>query len=198
MKFLEEENLLLRRNNDILLQELNKCKLEISKISYEKFSLFSELNEILDSFSKIDLEELNKFYLESLNQNSNISSIYSAMGIKYNILSASNTLGLHAVNHSFSYYNLGNSDSLKKKGNFDSKEKNNSLGQMFSEKYLLNIREKFHKFDDELNHYVSYDPERIHRKANNDLNKISNRKNVNYNSSRISSVCFDSENRTDI
>lgn len=195
--FLEEENFSLRKTNETLIQELNKCKLNLSKVSYEKFSLFSELNEVLESLSRVNLDELNKFYLESLSYNLNKNSIYSAMGIKYNILSASNTLGLFAFNHSLSLH-LGNNDNLKKKANLGYEEKKNYLGQLFSEKYLQNIREKFHKYDDELNNFVYNLPERIDKKDNNALNKNSNRKNVTYQNSKISSVCFDSETRTDL
>jgi len=197
LKLLEEENLSLRKNMEILLQELNKSKLELSKVSYEKFSLFSELNEILESLSKVDLDEMNKFYFNYLNHNLTKSSIFSAMGIKYNILSASNTLGIHALTDSYSF-NLGNNDNLKKKANIDSAEKNDYSGKLFSEKYLQNVREKYHKYDNELNNYVYYMPERLNRKGNNSFNNHINNKNVHSNSNKIRTVFFDSETWTDI
>lgn len=199
IKLLVEQNFSLRKINDNLIQELNKTRLELSKVSHEKFSLFSELNEIIESLLKIDLDELNKFYLDSLNINLSRSSIYSAMGIKYNILSASNALGLHAINHSFRL-NLGKNENFENKINSASDyEKDEYLGQLFSEKYLQNIRERFHEYDNELNNYVYQVPERNNRNIiNSQINKSFNKKNNTYNQNRISSLCFDSEARTDI
>lgn len=164
---LEAENFSMKKNTVILLQELNKCKSDLAKISFEKFSLYTELNELLESLNKVDINELNKFYLNNMDYNNTINSIYTAMGIKYNILSATNALGMFAVNHSFPLKD--EADFFSKIKNFsdtlEKTEKNDYLGKLFSEKYLENLREKYNKFDEELNNYVYQVPEKIQKKA---------------------------------
>ncbi len=186
IKYLEEENLQVKKSNEILLLELQNTKLELSKNSYEKLSLFSELNELLDSLSRIDLDELNEFYLSKItNVHNRKNSIYSAMGIKYNLLSVVNSLGLHAMNHSFPYNQTINDNddrnNLNKTQN-ENLDKTEYLGQFFCEKYLENIKENFHKYDDELNNYVYYHPDKINKSnIKNSNTVIKNIKNISQN-----------------
>lgn len=88
------------KENEISYEELEKLKLEIfektienNKLRTDKFIIMSELNEILTSLVRIDLDKLNDFYLNNISKN-NLSKYLmpSAKGIKYNILSCQNQM----------------------------------------------------------------------------------------------------------
>ncbi len=75
-------------NNDIIEKTI-----ENNKLRTDKYIIISELNEILTSLTRIDLNKLNEFYLKNISKN-NISKdlMPTAKGIKYNILSCQNNL----------------------------------------------------------------------------------------------------------
>lgn len=139
--YIENENLKLKKENLQLIQEFQEIKLELSKFSYEKFILFSELNELINTLSKVDLNLLNQFYINNINIEStnNKRDIYSSMGIKYNVLSSMNMMGISSLN-----YSQISSDF----------KKNHENQYLFSEKYIEITKNKIEKFEEELNDYV--------------------------------------------
>lgn len=82
---------------DEKLQKLNneiiEKTIENNKLRTDKFIIMSELNEILTSLTRIDLDKLNDFYLNNISKN-NLSKYLmpTAKGIKFNILSCQNNL----------------------------------------------------------------------------------------------------------
>jgi len=117
---LKNENLDLRKENEMLRVENLEKNLSISKLRSEKFILFNELNELTNSLKKVDLKHLNKFYK---NYTSNLkltkSFMPSSLGIKYNILSVQNQLSylMHTdlvSNKTFSEYVSKTNDTLAK------------------------------------------------------------------------------------
>lgn len=140
--FLENENLKLKKENLQFIQEFQERKLELSKYSYEKFILFSELNELINTLTKVDLNLLNQFYLNNINiESTNYKKdIYSSMGIKYNILSSMNMMGISSLN----YPQISS----------DFNKKNHENHNLFSEKYIEITKNKIEKFEEELNDYV--------------------------------------------
>jgi len=90
---LKNENLDLRKENEMLRVENLEKNLTISKLRSEKFILFNELNELTNSLKSVDLKLLNKFY-KNYTSNLKLSKSFmpSSLGIKYNILSVQNQL----------------------------------------------------------------------------------------------------------
>lgn len=155
----EDENLNLKKENLILIQELNNAYSEISKISYEKLILYTEINELLNSLKKIDLNLLNNFYLQNIDFDVKCSNklVYSAMGIKYNILSASASLGFNSVIDILATSNKtkngnANKEACRINQTLPSENKNNK--EIINEKSLSIIKEKISKYEEELNNYV--------------------------------------------
>jgi len=85
------------KNIDDKIQKLNNeiidKTIDNNKLRTDKFIIMSELNEILTSLTRIDLDKLNDFYLNNISMN-NLSRYLmpTAKGIKYNILSCQNNL----------------------------------------------------------------------------------------------------------
>lgn len=67
--------------------------LTISKLKSEKFLLYNELNELINSLKAVDIKLLNKFY-KNFASSTKLSKGYmpSSLGIKYNIMSVQNQL----------------------------------------------------------------------------------------------------------
>jgi hypothetical protein len=90
----------LKKENIEMCKELERIKiilmektLEINKLKSDKFILYNELNELVNSMKKVDLNKLNNFYKNNLNNN-NFTKLEmpSSKGIKYNILSSQSHL----------------------------------------------------------------------------------------------------------
>jgi hypothetical protein len=85
------------KNIDDKIQKLNneiiEKTIDNNKLRTDKFIIMSELNEILSSLTRIDLDKLNDFYLNNISMN-NLSRYLmpTAKGIKFNILSCQNNL----------------------------------------------------------------------------------------------------------
>lgn len=74
------------------VENLDK-NLTICKLKSEKFLLYNELNELINTLKSVDIKLLNKFYKNySINANLNKNYMPSSLGIKYNILSVQNQL----------------------------------------------------------------------------------------------------------
>lgn len=74
------------------VENLDK-NLTICKLKSEKFLLYNELNEIVNTLKLVDIKMLNKFYKNiCMNTKLNKNNMPSSLGIKYNILSVQNQL----------------------------------------------------------------------------------------------------------
>jgi hypothetical protein len=62
--------------------------LELNKVISEKFILFNELNELVMSLKRVDMEKLNSFYKKNTENSLLKFEMPIAKGIKFNILSA--------------------------------------------------------------------------------------------------------------
>jgi len=90
-----------RKENVEYKKELEKLKiklleqtLELNKVKTDKFILFNELNEVIQSIRRVDLDKLNSFVKTNSNaKNLNRIDMPSAKGLKYNVLSAQCQLG---------------------------------------------------------------------------------------------------------
>ncbi len=101
---LKNENTELRKELEMAKAQNTSKDIEINKLTTDRFILFTELNELVASLKRVDLNLLNDFYIKnapiSINKKrdprSSLSSndILSSMGIKYNILSAQSELSL--------------------------------------------------------------------------------------------------------
>ena len=90
---LTNENLELKKENELIRVENLDKNLTISKLKAEKFILYNELNELINSLKTIDLKVLNKFYKNySSNLKLSKGNMPCSMGIKYNVLSVQNQL----------------------------------------------------------------------------------------------------------
>jgi len=77
----------------ILNNEIIEKTIENNKLRTDKFILMSELNEILTSLTRIDLDKLNEFYLKNISKNNLAKYLMpTAKGIKFNIISCQNNL----------------------------------------------------------------------------------------------------------
>ena len=90
---LKKENLEMCKDIERLNVILMEKTLEINKITSDKFILFNELNELVMSMKKVDMNELNAFY------KSHTKTMYfgklempCTKGIKYNVLSSQSQL----------------------------------------------------------------------------------------------------------
>jgi len=89
IKMLKEENLDLQKENEKLSLQILENTLEINKVKSDKFILFNELNELIMSLKKINIDELNEFYKKHRDSRTlTKSDMPLSKGIKYNILSA--------------------------------------------------------------------------------------------------------------
>lgn len=90
---LKNENLELKKENETLRVENIEKNLIISKLKSEKFLIFNELIELVNTLKTVDIKLLNKFY-KNQSMNNKLSKNYmpSSLGIKYNILSVQNQL----------------------------------------------------------------------------------------------------------
>ena len=90
---IKNENLDLKKENEMLKVENLEKNLIISKLKSEKFLLFNELNELTNSLKIVDMKLLNKFY-KNLSSNLKINKSFMpfSLGIKYNIASVQNQL----------------------------------------------------------------------------------------------------------
>ncbi len=89
-QLLKNENLDLNKKITFFKTKEKEDSLMINKLIYEKYILFSELNELITCLKKVDNNLLNDFYLKN-SEPSKRDSV-SSMGIKYNILSAHSQL----------------------------------------------------------------------------------------------------------
>ena len=89
-QLLKNENLELNKKITYLKTKQKEDSLMINKLIYDKYILFSELNELVTSLKNVDVNLLNDFFLK--NSESNKRDSVSSMGIKYNILSAHSQL----------------------------------------------------------------------------------------------------------
>lgn len=86
---LKNENIELNKEIERLKYELLDKTLEFNKIKSDKFILFNELNELVLTLKRVDLDKLNTFYKKNnTNPSLNKLEMSSSKGIKYNILSA--------------------------------------------------------------------------------------------------------------
>jgi hypothetical protein len=104
---IKNENLELRKELELIKDDNIKKSLNLNKIINDKFILFIELSELVMSLRRIDLNLLNNFYLNSIENytqkikmNNNLKhfgcpqNVISSLGIKYNILSAQSQMTL--------------------------------------------------------------------------------------------------------
>lgn len=89
-QLLKNENLELNKKITYLKTKQKEDSLMINKLIYDKYILFSELNELITSLKNVDVNLLNDFFLK--NSEANKRDSVSSMGIKYNILSAHSQL----------------------------------------------------------------------------------------------------------
>lgn len=89
-QLLKNENLELNKKITNLKTKQKEDSLMINKLIYDKYILFSELNELITSLKNVDVNLLNDFFLK--NSEANKRDSVSSMGIKYNILSAHSQL----------------------------------------------------------------------------------------------------------
>ena len=163
---IEKENLKLKKENFILIQELEIKKLEISKISFDKFSLLTELNELLSTLQRVDLNLLNNFYFNNMKYDTNNykNDIHSDMGIKFNVLSAINRLGIMSLN-SISFIDQ-NKENYNPEYEFLSKKINEDFEysqNIFTKNYMEIVRNKIKQFENELNNFIARNPENLIR-----------------------------------
>jgi hypothetical protein len=153
----KEENISLNKENILLKEKVTDLQYEISKISFEKFCLFSDLQELLNSLEMVNLDKLNKFYLSNMNEikEREKKCISSYMGIKYNILSGLSTISIDSMKSLIER-------NIRKEGEKENKlEKKKEILDEFNlkediidEKYLKNLKEKVFKYEKELEDYI--------------------------------------------
>lgn len=170
---LKNENLSIRKELEIQRTQNIDKNLFCNKVVYEKFILLTELNELVHSLKRIDLNMLNKFYVSQINQINNSEGIFdysksnvisddyyntiSSMGIKYNILSAYSqlTLLMNSVQKDGDF--IINSSDNKSKIILNQNENKNSFTENLEKcDGLLNT------YEEELNSYV-YDLKNVNR-----------------------------------
>jgi hypothetical protein len=104
INFIKNQNLELNKDLERMKNENIQNNIYIKKFVNDKFILFTELNELVNILRNVDMDKLNKFYFTNvyLNKikninNTTMSSSLSSLGVKYNILSAQNQLGLISI-----------------------------------------------------------------------------------------------------
>jgi hypothetical protein len=92
-----KENLELRTQLEYANYEIHEKSNKISLLAYDKYILFSELNNLLKDLERADIDKLNSFLInqiKSKQSNSFQNDILTSIGIKYNIINAQNQLML--------------------------------------------------------------------------------------------------------
>jgi len=141
-KLLLEENILLKKENEILLEKINSKNYEISKISYEKYSLFCELQELTTSLEVIDLKKLNNFYLSNMENLKDFKkNISSFMGIKFNIMSANSKIAFDSM-------------VCLSSPRISSQNKKKDSNDYLSSQYIEVLNEKVKKYEIELDKFI--------------------------------------------
>jgi hypothetical protein len=94
LNLIKNENLDLKKDNEILKVDNLDKELSINRLKAEKFLLFNELNELTNALKMVDMESLNNFYKTNAKQMilGNKANMPSSLGLKYNILSVQNQL----------------------------------------------------------------------------------------------------------
>jgi hypothetical protein len=139
-KFFEElkkENFELRKDLENYRIQILDSTIQLNKTKSDKFILFNELNEMLMSLKKVDLEKLNSFYKINSDKILNKNEMPIAKGIKYNILSAQSQLCKMMV-----------TDSITKKLNINDNEES-SRGDKLFDKNQIEISQKILKKNEE-------------------------------------------------
>lgn len=136
---LKNENFQLRKDLENFRIQILDSTIQLNKTKSDKFILFNELNEMIMSLKKIDLEKLNSFYKVNSDKILNKNEMPIAKGIKYNILSAQSHLCKMMV-----------SDSITKKLNIDEESQNEEekLEKAFDKKQI-EISQKILKKNEE-------------------------------------------------
>jgi hypothetical protein len=132
-KFFEElkkENFQLRKDLENYRIQILDSTIQLNKTKSDKFILFNELNEMLMSLKKVDLEKLNSFYKINSDKILNKNEMPIAKGIKYNILSAQSQLCKMMV-----------TDSVTKKLNFNDNDESSREDKLF-DKNQIEISQK--------------------------------------------------------
>ncbi len=139
---LKNENLELKKENEILRVENLDKNLIITKLKSEKFLLYNELIELVNTLKTVDIKLLNKFY-KNLSSNSKLSKNYmpSSLGIKYNILSVQNQLSY--LMHSDLVSAKGYQDYLtKSKDTFSKTREEEDVDNNIIKKEEVNLKEE--------------------------------------------------------
>ncbi len=119
---------LIKKENSELKREVEKSRIEIldrniqlNKTKSDKFILYNELNELVMSLRRIDVDKLNSFYKKNTENTLNKNEMPIAKGIKFNVLSAQSQLCKMMI-----------TDSITKKLNFNEEiiTENNPFNQM--------------------------------------------------------------------
>lgn len=145
------EDKIQKLNNEIIEKTIDNNKLRT-----DKFIIMSELNEILTSLTRIDLDKLNEFYLDNISKH-NLSKYLmpTAKGIKYNILSCQNNLAKIIKSDLMKNYDIENLYSKTFIDNFNNNDKH------YSKNYFANNNKNNNQ------HYSNY-------KTNNQISPIKN------------------------
>lgn len=88
---IKNRNIELMRENTKLAAELRVKNLKIKRVMTDKLIIMNELNELLISLRKVDIDLLNKFYSRNAKLDKDMRCY---LGVKYNILSAQSTLSM--------------------------------------------------------------------------------------------------------
>jgi hypothetical protein len=106
---LKNENLELMKQNEHLKTEICKKDLNLTKLSAEKVIILNELSELLISLKRIDMDCLNKFYLQNCKSIRDRIELPTAIGIKYNIMSAQSQISMiNSNNESIKHNDINN------------------------------------------------------------------------------------------
>lgn len=152
LRMLFEENLTLKKENEILQEKIISKTYELTKINHEKYSLFFELKELLTSLELIDLKKLNNFYLSNIeneieNLNDFRKNISSFMGIKFNIMSAYAKISYQSISSLMS----PSQNNLTINRNNDYKENPNDY---INSKYIEVLMENVKNYENELDEFI--------------------------------------------
>jgi hypothetical protein len=105
---LKNENLELTKKLEQFNTELTNKNLQITRLSSEKIILLNELSELLICLKRVDLNTLNRFYHENCRRMEDKLELPTALGLKYNILSAQSQVSqMNANNMEFHYRDKG-------------------------------------------------------------------------------------------
>lgn len=92
LREIRNENVELRKELEKLRIDILDKSIEMNKVKTDKFILFNELNELVQSLRRTDLEKLNTYYKKNIISSVSKFEMPTAKGIKYNILSAQSQL----------------------------------------------------------------------------------------------------------